>query len=162
MALCDKASVNSVTLCHPLPYGRRAAPSKEDGRTLEKGTDTYPAPTQDNVVTSDQWSASPPSPPAMCGHPRHCATISGTAAPSPMLWEPGTTRHRHAHCCAPYGLPSAAPSSQRTDGDQKGSPHSAPSKPLRGGDRTYHDARREQDSPGPPSTPRRCTPYRHT
>jgi hypothetical protein len=26
-------------------------PSKEDGETLEKGTDAYPAPTQDDVVT---------------------------------------------------------------------------------------------------------------
>jgi hypothetical protein len=31
-------------------------------------------------------------------------------------------RHRHARCCASYGLPSAEPSSQRTDGNQTGSP----------------------------------------
>jgi hypothetical protein len=89
--LCGKASVNSVTLCHPLPYGRRAAPLKEDGRTLEKGTDTCPTPTRDNTVTSDQWSASPPSPLALCGHPCHFATIPGPVRPSPVLGEPGTT-----------------------------------------------------------------------
>jgi hypothetical protein len=51
--LCGEASVNSVTLCHPPPYVRRVAPSEEDGRTLEKGTDTCPTPTRDDVVTSD-------------------------------------------------------------------------------------------------------------
>jgi hypothetical protein len=112
-----------VTLYHPLSYGRRAAPSKEDSGTLERVTDIYPALTRDNAVMSDQWSASPPSPSALCGHPRRCATIPGTAAPSPALWGPGTTRHHHTRCCAPYGLPSAAPSSQRTDGDQTGSSH---------------------------------------
>jgi hypothetical protein len=113
-------------------------PSKEDGGTLERGTDAYPAPAPDNVVTSDQWSASLPSPPALCGHPRRCATIPGTAAPSSALWEPGTTRHRHARCCASYGLPSAKPSSQRTDDDRTGSPHAT----------TLEAApRRVQDSP---------------
>jgi hypothetical protein len=92
-------------------------PSREDGGTLERGTGFNPALTRDGVVTSDQWSASPPSPSALCGHPRRCATIPGTAAPSPALWEPGTTRHRHARCCASSSLPSAAPSSQRTDGN---------------------------------------------
>jgi hypothetical protein len=28
-------------------------PLKEDGETLERGTDAYPAPALDNVVTSD-------------------------------------------------------------------------------------------------------------
>jgi hypothetical protein len=28
-------------------------PSKEDGRTLEKGMDAYPAPTRDDAVMSD-------------------------------------------------------------------------------------------------------------
>jgi hypothetical protein len=54
----------------------------------------------------------------MCGHPRHHDDIPGTAVPSPTLWGYGATRRRHAVYCAPYGLPSAAPSSQRTDDDQ--------------------------------------------
>jgi hypothetical protein len=33
--LCGMASNSPVTLYHPLPYGRRAAPSKEDGGALE-------------------------------------------------------------------------------------------------------------------------------
>jgi hypothetical protein len=43
-----------VTLCCPLSYSPRAAPSKEDDGTLEKGTDAYLAPAQDDTVTSDQ------------------------------------------------------------------------------------------------------------
>jgi hypothetical protein len=62
-------------------------PSNEDDATLERATDAYPAPILDNILTSDQWSASPPSPPALCGHPRRCAAIPGTATPSPALWE---------------------------------------------------------------------------
>jgi hypothetical protein len=121
--LCGKASVNSVTLCHPPPYGRRAAPSKEDGGTLEKGTNTCPTPMWDNAVTSDQWSASPPSPLALFGHPRRCATIPGPVRPSPASREPGATRCCHARGCAPHGLPSTTPSSQCTDDDQTGSSH---------------------------------------
>jgi hypothetical protein len=71
-------------------------------------------------VTSDQWGASPPSPPALCGHPRCCATILSTAAPSLTLWEPGMTRHRHPRRCASFGLPSATPSNQHTDDDPSG------------------------------------------
>jgi hypothetical protein len=63
---------------------------------------------------------SPPSSSALCGHPHRCAAISSTATPSPSLWEPGTTRHRHPRHCTPSGLPSATPSSRRTDGDSSG------------------------------------------
>jgi hypothetical protein len=34
-----------------------------------------------------------------------------------MLWGYGMTRRYHVSYCAPYGLPSAAPSSQLTDND---------------------------------------------
>jgi hypothetical protein len=83
--LCGEASVNSVRLCRLFPYDWRAAPSKGDGRTLEKGTSTHPTPAQDGVVTSDQWNASPRSPSALCVHPRRYAAIPSSAAPSPML-----------------------------------------------------------------------------
>jgi hypothetical protein len=43
-----------MTLCCPLSYGPSATPSKEDGRTLERGMDACSMLTQDNVVTSDQ------------------------------------------------------------------------------------------------------------
>jgi hypothetical protein len=115
--LCSKASVSSATLCRPLSYGRRAAPSKEDGGTLERGTDAYPALAQDHAVTSDQWSGSPLSPSARYGHPRRHDAIPSTAAPSPTLWERGATRRRHARRCAPYDIPSNAPSSQHTGDD---------------------------------------------
>jgi hypothetical protein len=53
-ALCGKVGVSSMTLCYPLSYGPSAASSKEDGGTLEKGTDAYSTLAQDNAVTSDQ------------------------------------------------------------------------------------------------------------
>jgi hypothetical protein len=43
-----------MTLCYPLSYGPSAAPSKEDGGTLEKGIGACLAPTQDDAVMSDQ------------------------------------------------------------------------------------------------------------
>jgi hypothetical protein len=85
-----------MTLCRPLSYGRRAAPSKEDGGTLEGGTDAYFTLAQDYVVTSGQWGASPPSPSVLCGHPRHHDAIPGTTSPSPTLWGYGAIRRRHA------------------------------------------------------------------
>jgi hypothetical protein len=160
--LCGKASVNSVTLCHPLLYGRRVAPSEEDGGTLEKGTDIYPAPTQDSAMASGQRSASPPSPLALCGHPRRCATSRAL--------------QRHPRRCGNSGRQDTVTStvvhlttscqlhprvSVRT-ATKREVPTQPPSKPLLGENRTYLDARREQDSPGPPSTPQHCTPYRHT
>jgi hypothetical protein len=102
-------AAHSCTACTPHP-------SKEDG-TLERGTDTYPAPARDDTVTSDQWSASPPSPSALCGHPYRCATIPSIATPSLSLWESGTTRRRHPRRYTSSGLPSATPSNRRTDGD---------------------------------------------
>jgi hypothetical protein len=117
-----------VTLCCPLLYGLHITHLEigNDG-TLERGTDVNPAPARDGVMTSDQRSTSPPSPLALCDHPHRYATIPSTAVPSPALWEPRMIRHHHAHCYAPSGLSSAAPSSQRTDGDQNGKlPHSHP------------------------------------
>jgi hypothetical protein len=159
--LCRKATVNSVTLCRPLLYGLHSAPLERGRRNPRRSTGVNPTPARDGAVKSDQWSASPPSSSALCGHPRHFTTIPGTTAPSPTLWEPGTMRHHQGHCCAPYGLLSAKPSSQRMDGDRTGSPILLPSKPLPNGYMTRHDARREQDSSGRPSTPRHCVPCRH-
>jgi hypothetical protein len=52
--LCGKARVSSVTLCRPLLYDPYATPSKEYGKTLEKGTNACLAPARDDVMTSDQ------------------------------------------------------------------------------------------------------------
>jgi hypothetical protein len=115
--LCSMVSNHPVALYHPLPYGRRTAPSKRDGGTLEGKTHDYSAPARDGGVMSGQWEWLPLLSSALCDHPRHHDTTPGTATPSPTLWEYGATRRRHAGYCAPYGLPSAAPSSQRTDND---------------------------------------------
>jgi hypothetical protein len=85
---------------------------------LERRTTAYSAPAWDGVVTSCQQGASPPSFPAMCGHPRLCAATPSTAASSPALWKPGTTGHHRTRRCTSSDPPSAQPSSGRTDGDQ--------------------------------------------
>jgi hypothetical protein len=79
------ASDNPVALCHPLPYGRHAAPLKEDDGALEGKTDDYATPAQDYDVTSGRRDRSPPSPSVLCGHPRrpqhhpgHYITIPNT------------------------------------------------------------------------------------
>jgi hypothetical protein len=83
--LCGMASNNPVALCHPLPYDRRAAPSKEDGGALEWKMDDYSTPSQDYAVTPGRRDRSPPSPSVLCDHPRrpqhhpgHCITIPNT------------------------------------------------------------------------------------
>jgi hypothetical protein len=116
------ANDSPVTLYRLLSYDRRAAPSKEDSRALERETADCSTPAQDYAVTSGQCGWSPPSPTALCGHPRHRNTIPGTASPYPTLWGDGATRCRHVGYCAPCGLPSPAPSNQCTDDDQMGDP----------------------------------------
>jgi hypothetical protein len=112
-----------VTLCHPLPYGRRAAPSKKDGGALKGKTNNYATSVQGQrcdvgpagPVTSVAIGPVRPSPPPPTpSRPlqRHCNSAVGTAAPSPTLLRCTGTRHRHALYCASYGLLSAAPSSQ--------------------------------------------------
>jgi hypothetical protein len=134
MALCGKDSVNFVTLCRPLPYGRRAAPSKKDGRTLEKGMDAYPMPTQDNAVTSGQRSASFPSPPAPCGHPRHCSAI-----PSAVGTQDDKTPPRPLLCTLRPPISRTLESAYEQRPNRK-FPHKPLSKPLLGGNMTHHDA----------------------
>jgi hypothetical protein len=123
--LCDMASNNPVALCHPLPYGRRAAPSKKDGGALEGKTDDYATPAQGQhrdvgpagPVTSIAISPVWPSPPSQ-HHPGHCITIPNTVGG-------GATRRRHTGRCAPCGLSSATPSNRCTDDDQTGDPYTA-------------------------------------
>jgi hypothetical protein len=119
-SMCGRVSNNPVALCHPLPYGRRAAPSKKDGRALEGRTSNYSTPAQDGVVTSSQWGRSPPSPSALCDHSRHRDSIPTTAPTSPTLWERAVTGRRHAVYCASYDLTSTAPSSPHADGHRTG------------------------------------------
>jgi hypothetical protein len=135
-------------------------PSKEDGGTLERGTDAYPTPALDNAVTSAQWSASPPSPPVLCGHPRRCATISGTTAPSPVLWE-GRRDIATPAAVHPTALRQLRPRVSVRTVTEREAPTLLPSKPFLDGYRTRHDARRDQDSSGRPSTPRHYASCRH-
>jgi hypothetical protein len=79
------ASNNLVALCHPLPYGRRTAPSKKDGGALEGKMNDYAAPAQGQhrdvrpagPVTSVTIGPVRPSPPSQ-HHPGHCIPISYT------------------------------------------------------------------------------------
>jgi hypothetical protein len=89
-------------------------------------------------MTSSQRSTSLPSPLALFGHPRRCATIPSPVRPSLAPRKPRATRCFHARGCAPHGLPSAAPSSQRMDDDRTGSSHIATLETTPG---------REQDMP---------------
>jgi hypothetical protein len=84
--LCGMVSNRPEALCHPLLYGRRTAPSKKDGGTLEGTTRNYSTLARDNAVTSGQWERSPPSPSALCDHPCHRDAILTTASPYPTLW----------------------------------------------------------------------------
>jgi hypothetical protein len=119
------ASNYPVTLCHPLPYDRCAAPSKKDGGALEEKTSDYSTPAQDYAVTSGQWELSPPSPSVLCDYPRHRDAIPATASPSSTLWKRAVTERRHAGYCASYGLTSTAPSSPHAGGRRTGDPCAA-------------------------------------
>jgi hypothetical protein len=127
------ASNNPVALCHPLPYGRRAAPSIKDGGALEGKTSDCSTPVLDYAVTSGQWERSPLSPSVLCDYTRHRDAISATASPSPTLWKCAVTGHRHAGYCASYGLTSTAPSSPHAGGRRTGDPYAATLEAAPGG-----------------------------
>jgi hypothetical protein len=157
------ASNNPVALCHPLPYGRCAAPSKKDSGSLEGKANDYAAPAQGQ--RRDDGPAGPVTSGAI-GPVRPSAvphTIPTTASPSLMLWERAVTGRRHTGCCASYGLTSMAPSS----------PHNRwlPNRrPLRHHPRSRswtHTGRtmtpcQKKDSPGQPSAPWHCVPRLYT
>jgi hypothetical protein len=138
--LCGVVSNRPATLYHPPPYGRRTTPSKKDGETLERMTHNYSAPARDDAMTSGQWERSPPSPSALCNHPRHRNAILATASPYPTLWQHAATGHRHANHCALYGLMSTAPSNPHADSPRTSNLYATPSKPLLDAHRTCHDA----------------------
>jgi hypothetical protein len=129
-----------VTLCRPLSYGRRAEPSKQDGGTLERGTDACSTLAQDHAVTSDQWDASPLLPSvlrshpaimmpsqALQRHPRRCWVTGRQDAATPAAVRPTASRQLHPRV------------SIRTM-TKRGISIPPPSKPLLGGYRARHDA----------------------
>jgi hypothetical protein len=66
-------------------------------------------------VTSGRQEQSSPSLSALCGHPRHCSAMLGTATTPPTLLGRTGMGRRHACHCASYGPPSMAPSSRPAD-----------------------------------------------
>jgi hypothetical protein len=138
-------SNNPVALCHPVPCGRRAAPSKKDGGAPKRRRTATPCPFKDNAVTSGRRDRSPPSPSALCDHPRrsrrhpdHCIAIPdaveacGDGTPPRQLLYPRTaSRQRH-----PRVLTRAAAEQETST--------PPPSKPFPNAYRTRHDASPEE------------------
>jgi hypothetical protein len=159
--LCGKTSVKSVTLCCPLCTIPTSHPSTEDGRTLKRGTDAYPALGQDDVVMSGQRGVSSPSPPP-------CAAIPAAVPPSRAMqrhpWHCGATGRRDITTPAIVRLPALRQHDHRFDVQtttKREAPTPLPSKPLLDRHMTRRDAPQKQDSPGRSPTARRCTLYRH-
>jgi hypothetical protein len=135
------ASNNPVTLCHPLPYGRRAAPSKKDGGALEGKTNDYAAPTQGQrrdvgpagPVTSVAIGPVRPSPPsptpsrALHHHPQHCGGTGRQDAATLAAVRPVASRQPHPRVHVRATTKQAIPTTP-------------PSKPLLDGYRARHDA----------------------
>jgi hypothetical protein len=136
--LCGKACVNSLALYRPLPYCAHVAPLERGQRNPRKSYsrlsrarpgrrhDVGPVERVSSVTSSLVWPSL-----SLCHHPGHCSTI------------PGVVKARDdetpaARCCASYGLPSAAPSSQHTDRDRTGGSHATTLKAT---------PKRVQDSP---------------
>jgi hypothetical protein len=134
-------SNDPMALCYPLPYGRRAAPSKEDGRALEGETDDYAAPAQGRrrdvgpagPVTSIaigpvRPSASSPTPSrALHHHLLHCGGTGRQDAATPAAVRPAASRQPH---------PRANVRTTTT----RATPTPPPSKTLLDGYRAHHDA----------------------
>jgi hypothetical protein len=147
-------AAHSRTAGAPHPRKRTAEPSKGRRKTM-------PCPCKDNTVTSGRRDRSPPSPSALCDHPRrlrrhpgHCITLPVTASPSPTLWKRAATGRRHASYCTPVR--------PRVNGTLKSSHVRSPDRrPLhrhprsRSWTRTGRamTPRQKQASPGRPSTP---------
>jgi hypothetical protein len=139
--LCGKVGVNSMTLCRPSRTASTPRPSKEDGGTLERGTAVYPAPAQDDTVTSDQRSASPPS-------LRPCAATPATVPSSRALQH--HPRHRRSPGRRDTATPAAVhppalcqpnPRADVPAMTKQEAPTPPPLKPLLDRHRTRHDAR---------------------
>jgi hypothetical protein len=130
-----------MALCHPLPYDRRAAPSKEDGRALEGEKNDYAPPMQGQ--RRDVGSAGPVT-----------SVAIGPVRPSPSSPTPsGALHHHHQHCGGMGRQDAATPAAVRPVASRQPHPRanvrtttkrvtptSPPSKPLLDGYRARQDA----------------------
>jgi hypothetical protein len=111
---------------------------------------------QGQTVTSGRREPSP-SLSILCGHPRPCYATPSTATTTPTLL---STRGRNA------ATPAAAPRTERCQQPPRSrlqTPRSTTTpKLLLFEHRTCHDAATGARFVGRPSTPRHCTPCRHT
>jgi hypothetical protein len=128
LALQGNCAAHSHMTCTPRP-------SNEDGGTLKRITDAYPAPARDDVVTLDYWIASPPPTPALCSHPCCCAAIPSTAAPFP---DDKTSTSPPLYILRPSVNYTLEPAYRQRL--KRKPPTQPPSKPLLGRHRTRHDA----------------------
>jgi hypothetical protein len=135
------ASNYPVALCHPLPYGRRATPSKEDGGALEGKIDDYSTPAPGlrrdvgpaGPVTSVTIGPVRPSPPsltpsrALHHHPQHCGGTGQQDAATSAAVRPTSSHQPH-------------PRANVRTTTKQATPTPPPSKPLLDGYRAHHDA----------------------
>jgi hypothetical protein len=160
--MCGKAGVNSVTLCRPLLYGLYVAPLERGRRNPRKRYGRQPCtragrrcdvrPVEHaSSVTSGPVRASP----LLCYHPGHCSTIPDAVGARDDKTPP------HLPLCILRPSVSCTLESVYGRRPKREAPTQPPSKPLLGGYRTRHDARRKQDSSGRPSTPQHHAPCRH-
>jgi hypothetical protein len=130
-----------VTLCHPLQYSRRVAPSKKDGGALEGKTNNYATSVQGQrrdvrpagPITSVAISPVRPSPPSptpsrpLCHHPGRCGSMRRRDAATPATVPRTASRQQHPRVL------TRAVAEQETSTPP-------PSKPLLDAHRTRHDA----------------------
>jgi hypothetical protein len=132
--LCGKASVNSVTLCHPLPYRHHVAPLERGRWNPRKGYGRLPRARSgqrrdvglvervSSITSGPVW----PSPP-LCRHPRHYSIIPDTVG----AWDDGTPSCPPLHFLLPFVSPTLE-RAYRREPNKKLSHHHPRSRPWVG------------------------------
>jgi hypothetical protein len=117
---------------------------------------------QDHTVMSGRRDRSSPSFSGLCGHPRHCSTTRGAVATSRCCFDVRGQDIATIATVPRTGFPSTAPSNWPTMA--AGQPTTAPQPRSRSCTSAGHTTtpQRERNSPGRPSAPQHCSPYRYT